>query len=70
MKELVYTISQEAGLDIEIITDRTKPQGRFIKSADSRLLRAAIGGDFEFEVSFKEGIRRMLGWYDVNFNQN
>ena len=70
VKELVMTISEEAGKEIEIITDRTKPEGRFIKSADSRLLRAAIGGDFEFEIPFREGIRRMLGWYDVNFNQD
>ena len=70
VKELVLTISQEAGKEIEIITDRTKPEGRFIKSADSRLLKAAMGGDFDFQVPFREGIRRMLTWYDINFKQD
>lgn len=67
VKDLVQRIASEAGLEIEIVTDRSKPEGRFIKSADSKLLSAALGEDFAWRVPLNEGIRRMIGWYQETF---
>ncbi len=63
VRELVQMIAEAASLKVELVADRTKPEGRFIKSADSRLLSAALGGDFKFVVHLEEGVRRMIGWY-------
>lgn len=70
VKELVRIIAESAGRDIEIVTDRSKPEGRFIKSADSSLLRAALGEEFKIEVPFRVGIKKMVGWYQVNFGED
>jgi nucleoside-diphosphate-sugar epimerase len=68
VKDLVRRIAESIGTDVEIVIDRTKPEGRFIKSADSRLLTAALGDEFELQIPFREGIKRMVGWYNQNFN--
>ncbi|MGH8018612.1 MAG: NAD-dependent epimerase/dehydratase family protein [Opitutaceae bacterium] len=67
VRDLVSRIAKEAGLEIAIITDRTKPEGRFIKSADSKLLSAALGDDFEWKVGIREGLRRMIDWHGETF---
>ncbi len=67
VNDLVRRIAEAAGLEIEIVADRTKPEGRFIKSADSKLLAAALGDRFEWRVDLSEGLRRMVKWYDLTF---
>lgn len=69
VKKLVYKLAELAGRDIEIVTDSSKPEGRFTKSADSRLLTATLGNDFSFKINLDEGLRKMIDWYRVTFIQ-
>jgi nucleoside-diphosphate-sugar epimerase len=67
VKDVVRRLAALANINMEIICDRTKPEGRFIKSGDSRLLMAALGDNFEWRVPMSEGLRRMIGWYHATF---
>lgn len=66
MRELVELICRLGGLAPELITDTSKPEGRFIKSADSTRLRRVVP-DFRVSVDLSEGIGRMIGWYHATF---
>ena len=70
VKDLVRRLAALTDLDIEIVGDRTKPEGRFIKSGDSSLLLAALGDDFIWEVTLEEGLQRMIGWYQSTFHSS
>ncbi len=61
MRELVEAICRVAGVAPVLNTDETKPEGRFVKSADSRRLREALPG-FAPEVSLEQGLQRMIEW--------
>ena len=65
--ELVGTICRISGRSPKIEFDVSKPEGRFIKSADSTRLRAALGDYPVVTVPLEDGLRRMLGWYRANF---
>lgn len=65
--ELVQTICRLAGRAPRLINDKSKPEGRHTKSADSNLLRRAYSG-FKPTVSLDEGLRRMLDWYRQHFS--
>lgn len=67
VKDLVHRLASAANMEVEIICDRSKPEGRFIKSGDSSLLKAALGDDFEWKVSLNEGLQRMIEWYQTTF---
>ncbi len=67
VKDLVKRLALLSKRNIEIICDRTKPEGRFIKSGDSKLLMAALGDDFKWTIDLQEGLRRMIEWYDATF---
>jgi UDP-glucose 4-epimerase len=67
VKDLVKRLAKIAGIDAEIIYDRTKPEGRFIKSGDSSLLMAALGDDFKWSIPMTEGLERMIVWYKETF---
>lgn len=69
VKDLVHRLADAAKLDVEIVCDRTKPEGRFIKSGDSSLLLAALGDDFVWKVPLNEGLQRMIGWYRETFGE-
>jgi nucleoside-diphosphate-sugar epimerase len=60
--DLTRRICAAAGIAPQLRTDPTKPEGRFVKSADMSRFRNLVG-DFELSVSFDEGIRRMVDWY-------
>lgn len=66
IKELVQIICEESGLSPQIIFDDSKPMGRFRKSADASKLRD-VTGDYEPEVSLREGITEMISWYRRSF---
>lgn len=66
MRELVELICRQGGVSPRLETDTTKPEGRFIKSADSTRLRRLVP-DFQVTVPLDEGIRRMIGWYHRTF---
>jgi UDP-glucose 4-epimerase len=67
VRDLVGRLAKVSNKDIEVICDRSKPEGRFIKSGDSSLLLAALGDDFAWQISLEEGLRRMTHWYQVTF---
>jgi nucleoside-diphosphate-sugar epimerase len=64
--ELVRAIGEVAGRRPRLITDKTKPEGRPVKSANATRLRAAYPG-FRKTVELQDGLRRMLAWYQTTF---
>ena len=67
VRDLVGRLAKVSSKDVEVVCDRSKPEGRFIKSGDSSLLLAALGDDFAWQISLEEGLRRMTQWYQVTF---
>ena len=66
ISELINKICFISGKNPSIIFDKTKPEGRFIKSSDTTLLGKLIK-DKIVSVDLDEGIKRMLIWYEKNF---
>ena len=64
--ELVRMICGAAGKSPRLEFDTTKPEGRFVKSADSTKLRSLLPG-LRFSVDLAEGLKRMVGWYHETF---
>lgn len=64
--ELVSLICHMSGKKPSVIFDKTKPEGRFIKSSDTTLLNKIIKKDIT-TITIEDGIRRMIGWYKDNF---
>lgn len=67
VKDIVTRLARLAGKEIQIVCDRNKPEGRFIKSADSKLLTAALGDDYTWHISLEDGLHRMISWYHHTF---
>ncbi len=67
LQQLVETICLVAGRHPRLVTDVSKPEGRRVKSADSRLLRTVYPG-FRRTITLEQGIERMIGWYVGNFD--
>jgi nucleoside-diphosphate-sugar epimerase len=67
VKELVKQIAKSADIDVNLVFDKTKPEGRLVKSADSKLMKQALGKDFKIEVDIEEGLKRMVNWYKETF---
>lgn len=67
VRELVELICRRGGVAPALTIDTTKPEGRFIKSADASRLRAALPG-FRVSVDLQDGIDRMLSWYRRTFS--
>jgi nucleoside-diphosphate-sugar epimerase len=66
MRDLVALICEVAKADPEISFNRSKPEGRLVKSSDTALFNATLP-QFQFEVPLREGLMRMLKWYDKTF---
>jgi nucleoside-diphosphate-sugar epimerase len=66
MRELVERICRIAGRRPRLVTDPTKPVGRMLKSASSKLLRQAYP-DFGPSVDLNAGLARMIDWYRAEF---
>jgi len=69
VRELALALALAAGRNIELAVDTTKPEGRFLKAADSTRLRDALGNSYGWRVSFEEGMRRMVDWHQVTFSK-
>jgi nucleoside-diphosphate-sugar epimerase len=65
--EVARALATAAGKSIEFAFDTTKPEGRFVKAADSSRLRLALGGAFQTGLPLAEGMRRMVDWYHQTF---
>jgi nucleoside-diphosphate-sugar epimerase len=66
--DLVKLICEVAGVEPEIIFDTNKPEGRFRKCADSTRLRE-VTDNYQPQISLREGIEEMIGWYKRSFPQ-
>ena len=68
VSELVNLICKLSGKNPDIIFDRTKPEGRFIKSSDTKFLKKIVGTDINIcSVSLEEGLKKMINWYKNTF---
>lgn len=67
LHELVEAICDVSGRKPALEFDVTKPEGRFIKSADTRRLRQILRDEPIRTVTLDEGLGRMLGWYGRTF---
>ena len=66
VSELVKLICEVSQKSPKIIFDKTKPEGRFIKSSDTTYLNYLVGKNLT-SISIKNGIKKMVGWYKNNF---
>jgi nucleoside-diphosphate-sugar epimerase len=66
MAELVSRICALGGRAPRIVCDTSKPEGRFIKSADATTLRRILDG-FAPSIGLDAGLARMIGWYERIF---
>jgi len=62
ISELAATIIEVTGASPRTVFDTTKPEGRFIKSADSTRLRSIVG-DVTPAIPLRAGIARMADWF-------
>ena len=67
MRDLVGLICRGARVSPRVDTDPTKPEGRFIKSANSKRLREVFP-DFGVSIPLEAGLARMAGWYHASFD--
>lgn len=67
MRELVQRICSVAGRRPCLQVDKTKPEGRFVKSADATRLRSIMGGEPVMTVTLDEGLKRMMDWHREMF---
>jgi UDP-glucose 4-epimerase len=67
VRELTELICRVSGCRPEIDFDTSKPEGRFVKSADASRLRSILIDFPIVTVSMEEGLRRMVEWYRVTF---
>jgi GDP-L-fucose synthase len=63
--DLVERIADVAGIEVEVVLDRSKPDGRPCKQADVDKLRRKVPA-FRPTVSLEEGLADMIEWYDRN----
>jgi GDP-L-fucose synthase len=64
MKELAATIAHAVGYQGEIVWDSSKPNGQPRRKLDVSRARDLFG--FEAEVTFAEGIKRTVAWWEAN----
>ena len=64
--ELVTLICKLSNKNPSICFDKSKPEGRFIKSSDSSYLEKLINGKLT-KVPIEEGIKKMLFWHQKSF---
>ncbi len=63
--ELAELIAKTSGIKTNYIFDKSKPEGRIIKSSDIKLQKKIIPF-FEPKISLKIGILKMVEWYKKN----
>lgn len=66
LSELTLLICQITGLTPELQYDTTKPEGRFVKSADMTLFRSLLPR-FTVSVKLEEGLENMVHWHNETF---
>ncbi len=66
IKNLVLKISNLAKKNLELNYDLKKPEGRFIKSSDPKLLRQ-VTSNYRPRINLSKGLKNMLKWHKKNF---
>ena len=66
LKELSEMICRIAKKRLEFVYDVNKPEGRFIKSSNSKLLKKVTSG-YKPIIDLEEGLSLMIDWYKKNF---
>lgn len=66
IKDLVLKISKLVKKKLVLKYDKTKPEGRFIKSSNSRLLKK-ITNNFKPRINLNTGLKLMIKWHNQNF---
>lgn len=66
ISELINIICKISGKKPSIIFDISKPEGRFVKSSDTTLLKKIIKEKIT-TIEINDGIRKMISWYKENF---
>lgn len=67
IRELTELICKVSGRRPVLGFDTTKPEGRFVKSADASRLRAVLGDFPIVTIDLEDGLRRMIEWYRAAF---
>ena len=65
--ELVQLIMKVTGNNLEVKFDTSKPEGRFIKSSDTTILKKILEGKKLHSISIEDGLSKMIGWYEKTF---
>ena len=66
IKNLVLKISNLAKKNLELNYDLKKPEGRFIKSSDPKLLRQ-VTSNYRPRINLSKGLKNMMKWNKKNF---
>ena len=66
IRELVQKICGLAKKNPKFIYNTNEPEGRFVKSSNSRLLNK-ITSNYKPVINLNEGLSLMIGWYKKNF---
>ena len=66
INNLVLKISNLAKKNLEFNYDLNKPEGRFIKSSDPKLLRK-VTSNYRPRINLNKGLKNMLKWHKKNF---
>jgi len=61
IKDLLELIARLTGFSGEIVWDTTKPNGQPRRKLDTSRAKTKFG--FESQISFEEGLKRMIEWY-------
>lgn len=62
IKDLVQIVVEETGFKGEVVWDATKPDGQPRRCLDTSRAEKEFG--FKAQVSFKEGLRKTIAWYE------
>ena len=70
IKELTNIICRlSTYLNPKIDFDKNMPEGKFIKSSNTLLLKSILGSSYQQEINFENGIIKMFDWYNTQFNK-
>ena len=67
VSELIDIICEISEKKPKIIFDKTKPEGRFIKSSETKHLLNIIKEEL-ITIDIYEGIKKMILWHEKTFN--
>ena len=69
MSELVNLIMKLSNIKLDIKFDKSKPEGRFVKSSQSALLKSIVDENKLNLLKLELGIIKMFDWYNLQFNK-